>query len=96
MYRFISKKSDGEINTRVFTTVSEAYKYCVPDDKRHWHIMMYHAVKERLDKGDPLVLVSYDDYEVDVANGIYTAYYIQNMTEGNNTTLPELPVPPMK
>lgn len=96
MFRFISKKSDGSLISFVFGNMHEAYKHCVPEEKATWHIMMYYAVKECFDKGEALVLVSYDDYEMDVAGSIYTANYIQHLTDGYKTTFPELPIPPVK
>ena len=92
MYRFISINTYGPIISFAFTSLLDAYKQCIPDDESHTHRMLYMPVKQLLDKGQKLVLVSYD-----MAHKPPTVNYIQFMDEGPNTRIPmvsELPEPP--
>lgn len=96
MFRYICKKSDGSLLSYVFNSDHEAYKHCVPEDSNHWHIKLFPIVQQQLNiGGSDAVLVSYDEDHPTV-NHVYTAHYIQLLTDGYTTPFPDLVMPQPK
>lgn len=104
-HRMIRLSSDGAISFFPPTTFHNCYFDCLPDEHAaNWHVKVRAAVKTELNNlgrapDAPAVLVSYDDAppNVDPEQHIYTAYYIQVLTNGLETPLPtNLRIPPFQ
>ena len=78
MYRVITLRNNGQLNTELYGDLHLAYQACLPNNNTDWHIMLYHAVAERLNNNNTLVTVSYNyPHNNNLINYIYEARWIE-------------------
>lgn len=77
--------------TRTFSTLKEAYQWCIPQDESEWHRLVYTEVAHRFEGVAPHfpILVSYND---PVQPSLAEAYYLDRI-ERPGAALPEMRLP---
>jgi hypothetical protein len=78
-------RSDGSLFVQLYQQRNEAYQACLPNNDVFWHTKIYNEVFQRIDNGNSLVLVSYNDH-INIINNnffVYEARWIEFVPNPN-------------
>jgi hypothetical protein len=93
MFRYIRMTSEGNVIAWMYNNLDEAFRECLPQIYAEWHVMMKHAVKNKIDNGERLVSVSYNENTSGENHFVYEACWIEVIEPGMDTPFPALKMP---